>query len=285
MFSSARNERGRVLIVAAGLVVSMTAASARADRTEPLPKQLEGIAITDHPGAQVPLDLEFKDETGKTVRLGDFITGRRPVILTLVYFQCPMLCGLVLQGVVEGLKALPWTPGKDFDLLTVSFNPRETPKLAMLKKETYVKAYGRPGAASWHFLTGQEPQIKKLADTVGFAYRWDPTTKQYVHATGIFVLTPDGKVARTLYGVVYEPKTLRLALTEAGKGTVGGAAEQLLLYCCRYDPNAGTYVVAAGNVMRLGGIATALIVGVWLGLAWIRGARRARSSGPGGTES
>lgn len=260
----------------------MTAGTARAQRTEPAPRALEGVGIVDRAGVQVPLDLEFTAEDGRAVRLAQLIKGQRPVILDLGYYECPMLCGLVLQGLVDGMKGLRWNAGRDFDVVVVSINPAEDPPLAMKKKQDTLGSYARPGAAAgWHFLVGREPQIRRLAEAVGFKYRWDETTRQFVHAAGVFVLTPEGKVARTLYGVSYDAKTLRLALTEAGKGTVGGTGEQLLLYCCRYDPNAGTYVVAASKVMRLGGIATALIVGTWLGLAWMRGGRKKRSGGSG----
>jgi protein SCO1/2 len=280
MFAKHRRDCDLILSIFLMAMAALLSRTAWAQRTEPLPKELEGIAITDHAGAQVPLDLELLDEAGRSVRLADYVNGDRPIILTLVYYECPMLCGVVLQAVVDGLKGLPWTAGEDFEIVTVSFNPRETPQLARLKKQTFIKEYGRPeAAAGWHFLTGREENVRRLADTVGFAYRWDEKLKQYVHATGIFILTPQGRVARTLFGVAYEARTLRLALAEAGRGSVGKATDQLLLYCFHYDANAGRYVVAASNVMRLGGAATLLIVGGWLGAVWVRGARRRRASG------
>ena len=179
------------------------------------------------------------------------------MILTLNYFRCPMLCKLLLNGLVEGIRGLPWTPGDQFEVITVSFDPLETHTLAMLKKEEYIGELGRPAAAAgWHFLTGTQPNIKALTDAVGFSYRYDEERQQYAHPAGIFLLTPNGRVARVLYGVVFEPKTLKLALTEAGEGKVGSAGEQILLDCFHYDANAGRYVVAAGNIMRLGGAAT-----------------------------
>jgi len=260
--------------VLAAALASGIAAPAAAQRSEPLPKQLEGVGIEEHPGAQVPVDLEFTAEDGTPVRLSRYISGTRPVILTLNYYRCPMLCTLLLNGLVDGLKALAWTPGKDFEVVTLSIDPLETPALAMLKKESYISEFGRPAAAAgWHFLTGKEKNIRALADSVGFSYRYDEERQQYAHAAGIFLLTPHGRVARVLYGVTFEPRTLKLALTEAGNGKVGSTADQVLLYCYHYDANAGRYVVAASNIMRLGGAATALVVGIWLAAAWRRGTR------------
>jgi protein SCO1/2 len=177
--------------------------------------------------------------------------------------------------VVEGLKELSWTPGKEFEVVTVSIDPQETATLAMLKKESYITELGRPGAASgWHFLTGREANIRKLTDAVGFGYRYDNERQQYAHPAGIFLVTPDGRMARYLYGVVFDPRTLKLALTEAGEGKVGNAGDQILLYCYHYDANAGRYVIAATNIMRLGGATTALVVGLWLFSVWRRGARK-----------
>jgi protein SCO1/2 len=246
-------------------------AVALAQRAEPLPKELEGVGIEDRPGAQVPLDVELTGEDGRPVRLSDLVSGERPVILTLVYYRCPMLCGVLLNGLLDGLRELPWTAGREFDVVTVSIDPLETPTLARFKKQNTIADYGRPEAASgWRFLTGRQEAIARLAQSVGFSYRYDEASKQYVHAAGIFVLTPDGRLARTLYGVMFEPRTLRLALTEAGEGKVGGASERFFLACFHYDANAGRYVVAAANVMKLGGFATVAVVGVWLGTFWLR---------------
>lgn len=261
-------------LLAVLVAVALVPSTARAQRAEPLPKELEGIGIKDRPGAQVPLDLEFVAEDGRPVRLAQLVSGERPVILTLVYYRCPMLCGVLLNGLLDGLKEMPWTVGREFDVVTVSIDPLETPTLARFKKQGFLVEYGRPeAAAGWRFLTGRREAIARLAESVGFSYRYDEETKQYVHAAGIFVLTPDGRVARTLYGVMFEPRTLRLALTEAGDGKVGGASERFLLACFHYDANAGRYVVAATNVMRMGGLATVAVVGVWLGSFWLRRSR------------
>jgi protein SCO1/2 len=273
--------RGSSLGLRAALVVLLTLAAVRpvaAQRTEPLPKQLEGVGITEHPGVQLPMNLEFKDEDGTSVRLGQYFTGAHPVILNLGYFTCPMLCPLILNALVDGLKGIPWTPGHEFEIVTVSIDPLDTPTLAKLKKENYLTEYGRPGAAAgWHFLTGREESIKKLAETVGFGYRYVKERGQYAHAAGLFVTTPTGKMARYLYGVEYPSKTIRLALTEAGKGTIGTTTDQLLLYCFHYDAQEGRYTLAASNLMRFGGAATALVVGVWLFASWRLGAHKKSS--------
>jgi protein SCO1/2 len=270
----ARRSQGlRAALAAVMLVVA--ALPAAAQRKEALPKDLEGVGITEHAGARLPLDLEFTDEDGKPVRLAQFFPGDRPVILTLGYYRCPMLCTLVLNSLVDGLKDLPWTPGQQFEIVTVSIDPTETPTLAKLKKQNYLADYGRPGAAAgWHFLTGREENIRKLAEAVGFGYRYVEERGQYAHPAAIFVVTPDGRMAKYLYGVLYQPKTLRLALAEAGQGKIGTTTDQLLLYCFHYDAQEGRYVLAASNIMRLGGAATALVVGLWLAVSWGRGVRK-----------
>jgi protein SCO1/2 len=265
------------------LLTAVAAAPALAQRREALPKDLEGVGITEHPGAKLPLRLEFTDENGKTVSLAQYFDGNRPVVLTLGYLTCPMLCPLVLEGLIDGLKPLPWTPGKEFEIISVSIDPHDSPTLAKLKQEHYLGEYGRPGAAAgWHFLTGREENIKKLADTVGFHFRYIEERGQFAHAAGIFIATPQGRMARYLYGVLYQPKTLRLALVEAGKGKIGTTVDQVLLYCFHYDAQEGRYVLAASNLMRVGGAATALIVGAWLMVAWRRGTHK---HPPGRSES
>jgi len=270
--------RGTALIAA--LLPLLIAAPAAAQRSEPLPKELEGVGITEVPGARIPQGLAFLDEDGKTVHLSDYFASGRPVILTLNYYRCPMLCGLMLNGLLDGLKELKWSPGREFEIVTVSFNPLETPTLARLKKQSYMEELGRPEAVGgWHFLVGQPDAIKALTDAVGFHYRYNEERKEYAHAAGLFVATPDGRVARYLYGVVYEGRTLRLALTEAAEGKIGSSTDQFLLYCFHYDAKEGRYVIAATKIMRLGGGATALILGLWLVTWWRRSARENGEAG------
>jgi protein SCO1 len=266
--------RLRLLLLVLALMAAWPAA---AERMEPLPKQLEGVGITEHPGAQVPLDLEFVAEDGKPVRLRSYFDGKKPVILNLGYYRCPMLCGLVLSGLLQGLKETAWSVGREFEVVTVSIDPLETPTLARLKKESYMAEYGRPGAAAgWHFLTGREESIRKLADAVGFGYRYVPERGEYAHAAVLFMATPDGHIARYLYGVLYAAGTLRMALTEAGQGKVGTTADRILLTCFHYDAEQGRYVVAAMTLMRTGGGVTVLVVGGWLLARWRRDARKPR---------
>jgi protein SCO1/2 len=253
----------------------MGAGSASPQLAEQVPEVLEEVGVTEHLNAKLPLDLEFRDEDGNWVKLGSFFDGEGPVILTLNYYRCPMLCGLMLNGVVDGLEAMSWTPGAEFEIVTISINPLETPELARAKKQNYLKRLERPAAArGWHFMTGRELEIKRLAETVGFSYTYDPVSQEYAHAAAIFICTPDGRVARYLYGIEYPAKRLKLALLEAAEGTIGSTLDQLILYCYHYDPTNRRYTPVAMNIMRLGGGATALILGISLGIFWIREWRR-----------
>lgn len=248
---------------------------AAAQLADQVPPQLEEVGVEEHLDAKLPLDLEFRDEYGAVVRLGDYFDGVKPVILTLNYYKCPMLCGLQLNGFLDGLRGLDWTPGVEFEVVTVSINPLETPALAAEKKQNYMKRYERPAAAKgWHFLTGQEPAIRRLASTLGFGYTYDRSTGEYAHAAALFVITPDGRVARYLYGIEYPKRRLRLALLEASEGKIGSTIDQIILYCFHYDPDSRRYSPVAMNIMRLGGSATALILGLTLGGYWLREARR-----------
>jgi protein SCO1/2 len=210
---------------------------------------------------QLPLDLVFRDETGQPVRLGQYF-GQKPVVLAFVYYDCPMLCTQVLNAMVTSFRVLPFEIGKDYDVVTVSFDPRETNTLATAKKQVYMKYLPermRAGANSgWHFLTGDQPSITQLTDAVGFHYRYDEATKQFAHASGIMVTTPQGKLSRYFYGVDYPARDLRLGLIESSENKIGSPVEQLLLYCYHYDPATGRYGVAIMKVMRIAGVATLL---------------------------
>ena len=231
---------------------------------------LRDIAIDQHLNEQVPLDLTFRDEAGQSVQLGQYF-GHKPVILALVYYECPMLCTLTLNGLVSALKAVSFDVGNQFNVVTVSFNPAETPSLAAAKKETYLKSYGRAGAtAGWHFLTGDDANIKRLVDAVGFRYRYLPERKQFAHAAGITLLTPSGKIARYFFGVEYAPRDLRLGLVEASQERIGSPVDQLLLYCFHYDPATGKYGAVVMNIVRLGGAMTVLVLGGALFVMWRR---------------
>jgi protein SCO1/2 len=250
-----------------------------------LPKALKGVGIDQKLNDQLPLDLEFKDESGASVKLGDYF-GKKPVVLSLVYYQCPMLCNQVLNGMVTAFKVMNFKAGQEFEVVTVSFDPRETAALAAAKKNTYVNylpADRRAGAASgWHFLTGDEASIKRLTDAVGFRYHWDETTNQFAHASGVFVTTPQGKLARYFYGVEYAPRDLRLGLIEAADNKIGTPVDQLMLYCYHYDPATGKYGAAIMNVMRLAGVITLIaIVGLLFALRRRSAAPLDLQTGPG----
>jgi len=226
------------------------------------PPGLKDVGIEQHLDEQIPPDLVFRDETGKSVRLGDYF-GKKPAILNLVYYQCPMLCGEVLSGLESALRVLKFDVGKEFNVVTVSFDPRETPDMATKKKAEFLKRYGRPGAADgWHFLTGPQPSIDALTKAAGFQYQYDPKTGQFAHSTAIIVLTPEGKIAQYYFGVEYAPKDLRLGLIQASDNKIGTLADQVLLYCYHYDPTTGKYGAIIARVLQLSGVATVLLLGV-----------------------
>lgn len=228
------------------------------------PPGLKNVGIEQHLNQQIPPDLTFQDENGKSVRLGDYF-GKKPVILNLVYYQCPMLCGEVLTGLESALRVLKFDVGKEFDVLTVSFDPKETPQMAAAKKVEYLKRYRRPGAAAgWHFLTGPAVSIDALTKAAGFQYQYDPKSGQFAHATAIMVLTPEGKIAQYYYGVEFAPKDLRLGLIQASENKIGTVVDQVLLYCYHYDPDTGKYGAIISRVLQLAAGATVLILGTFL---------------------
>ena len=225
------------------------------------PPYLENVGIEQRLDAQVPPDLTFVDDTGRTVKLGDYF-GKKPLILNLVYYNCTMLCGEALAGLSAAMKMVKFDVGNQFDVVTVSFNPRETPQIAAAKKAEYLKRYGRPGAADGcHFLTGPADSINALTKAVGFQYQYDAARDQYAHATAIMVLTPQGRISRYFYGVDFPPKDLRMGLVEASQNKIGNAVDQVLLYCYHYDPATGKYGAIVTNMLKLGGAATILFVG------------------------
>jgi protein SCO1/2 len=240
-------------------------------------------------GERVPPDLRFRDSSGAPVRLGDLFAGR-PVVLSLVYYDCPMLCPMAMGGLASSLKALDLDLGRDFDVLTVSFNPNDTTAAAAEARRTYLGRYGRAGSAAadstapagggWRFLTGGPEEIRRLTEAVGFRYRYDAERGQYAHAAGVVVLTPGGEIARYLFGIEYPPKDLRLALVEAGRGEVGSAVDRLLLYCFHYDPATGKYTAATLNLVRAAAVATVLALGGFIVVM----RRRERRAGGGRPE-
>ncbi len=242
-----------------------------------LPNALQKIGIEQKLNEQLPFDAVFKDENGKEVKLGEYFGKGRPVILALVYYECPMLCNEVLNGLTGTLKSLAFDTGKEFDVIAISFDASENdkPDLAKNKKESYMKRYGRPGTENgWHFLTGTQSEIDKVTNAVGFSYKWDEQSKQFAHAGGIMVTTPEGKLSRYLYGIDYAPKDVKFAVMESAQSKIGSSAEQLMLYCFHYDPSTGRYGLSILRIMRLGGIATLIGLGAMLFVFWRKGKKR-----------
>ena len=232
------------------------------------PPRLQNVGIQQRLDAQVPPDLSFLDETGKPVKLGDYF-GKKPLILNLVYYNCTMLCGEALAGLASAMRLVKFDVGNEFDVVTVSFDPRETPEMAAAKKIDYVKRYGRPNAAAgWYFLTGKPDSIDALTKAVGFQYQYDAKSNQYAHATAIMVLTPQGRISRYFYGVDFPPKDLRMGLVEASQGKIGNAVDAVLLYCYHYDPQTGKYGAMVANILRLAAAATILLLGGLIFILW-----------------
>ena len=260
-------------------LVALAALTSVVRAEQSVPPELRGIEIEERLGATLPLDTELTDHTGKKVRLGDSFTGKRPVILVMNYYSCPMLCSMVLNALVDGMRGLEYTVGQDFEVLSVSIDPHEGTDLANGKRAAYIKSLGRnvaPGA--WPFFTATEQASAAIAQAVGFHYRYDPAIKQYAHAAGIFVLTPQGRLSQTLYGMTFAPRDLRLALIEASKGSIGSPIDRLLLFCYHYDPQTRHYGLTPMGVMRIGGAFTVVFLALFL-LSARRRERRASVSG------
>ena len=238
-----------------------------------LPAVLQKVGIEQKLNEQLPLEAVFKDENGKEVKLGEYFGKGRPVILALVYYECPMLCNEVLNGLTGSLKSLTFDTGKDFDVVAISFDASENdkPELTKNKKESYMKRYGRPGTENgWHFLTGTQGEIDKVTKAVGFNYQWDEQSKQFAHAGGIMFATPEGKLSRYLYGIDYAPKDIKFAVMESAENKIGSSVEQLMLYCYHYDPATGKYGLSIMRIMRLGGVVTLIGLGAMFFVFWRR---------------
>jgi protein SCO1/2 len=240
-----------------------------------LPGELLGVGIDQRLDQQIPLDLTFKDESGRAVPLSSFFQTGKPVVLALVYYRCPMLCTQILNGLAGSLKAVTLDPGKDFEVVAVSFDPKDTPETAAAKKQLYLRRYGRAGTANgWHLLTGDEKNIKALTEAVGFHYKYDSVTDQFAHASGIQVITPEGRLSRYFYGIEYSPRDLRLGLVEASQNKIGSPVDQILLFCFHYDPATGKYGAVVMNMVRFAGAAFTLICGTFLAIFLRRDFRR-----------
>jgi len=251
--------------------------SERIDPITELPKQLDPVTVNEHLGAALPKQLAFKDEQGKSVTLGQYFDGHIPVILTFNYSDCPMLCSLMLNGLVDGLKKLSFTPGKDFRILTVSIDHRETPERALRTQHRYIAQYGRPEAAvGWHFLTGSEENVRAYANALGFGYAYVPERKEYAHPSVMAVASPDAHIVRYLYGIEYPEQSLKLALLEGSQGKIGSTLDRLILYCFHYDASIGRYAPVAAKVMRVGGAVSVVVLAGFLVLLWRADAMKRR---------
>ena len=273
--------RGKQFLIALGLVAAALAPAARADTFDSGGGQttvdLSDVKVIEHTGQQLPLDLSFIDEAGKPVLLRQYFTGRKPVILQLGYFQCPMLCSYVARGALDSLKQVSLNAGSDYEFVFVSIDPRETPALAAEKKQAYLQGYQRDGAgAGWHLLTGKQEQITQLSRAVGIQYKWVASAGQYAHPAVITLCMPDGPISRYLYGVRFDPQTLRLSLVETSNGKVGTTVDQFILTCFQWDGRQGKYAFTAMYIMRAGGVIAMIVVGVVLFRLFRREARQAK---------
>lgn len=267
--------RGGVAWVTAAL--GSCAALAQTPVGDRLPAELEGVGVEEKIGALIPLDMPFTDEENRDVRLGDYFNRGRPVLITLNYFRCTGICDAQLNGLVAALREIDLTPGKDFDLLTISFDPEETALLAKAKKRNYIEEYGRLSAASgWRFLTGRNADIVKLTKTVGFGYKWNASQEEWAHTSALILCTPDGRVARYLGGVMYDPKVLRLSVIEASGGKIGSLLDQVFLICFHYVPSEGRYTPTWMGIMRFGGGLTLVALAAALAVFWRQDYQRRR---------
>ncbi len=268
--------RNRALVAGMAIVLGLASAALGQENAAVTPPQLRGVGIDQRLDNQVPLNLKFQDETGQTVTLGSYF-GKKPVILSLVYYTCPMLCTMAENGLLNALRDVNFNIGEQYEVVTVSIDPTEKPQMAMGKKAVYVGLYGRPAAKQgWHFLVGDDPDIRALANSVGFHYNYDPVSRQFAHATGIVVLTPQGKVSRYFYGIQYPPRDVRLALVEASNEKIGSPVDAVLLYCCQYDPHTGKYGFVIAHVLKLSGAFTLLCIGTLI-ISLSRGKKRANT--------
>ena len=253
----------RAPLLMAALSLCCVAVSARAE--DAVPEELKGISIEEKPGAKLPENLVFTDENGAKIKLGSYLHDDKPLVMVLAYYSCPMLCTLVLNGITDGLKDVAWNAGDKFRVLVVSIDPRDTVQVAHDKRANHLKSYGRRVEGNgWDFVTSDAETVKTLADAIGFHYRWDDKQNQFAHAAGAFIVTPEGVLSRTLFGITFSPKDLRLALLEASEGKMGSAWDKVLLFCFHYDPAARGYVMGAARFMRMGGALTVLLLAVFL---------------------
>jgi len=264
--------------IGVGLIAALLTTSAWAydpnDNTvtgHALPAQLQSVGVEEHLGASLDLSMPFTADNGVTAPLSHFINGKKPVLMAMIYYNCPSLCSYHLNGIVDTLKQMKWTAGKEFDLIAVSMDHSETSDLAAKKKQNYLAAYGRvEGEKGWHFLVGNEENVKKLSDQLGFRFQWLKDEQQFAHAAVAYVITPEGKISRYLHGIMVDPNTMRMSLLEASNGKIGSVIEQVMLFCFQFDPKKNKYTIAAWNVMRIGAVLMVLMLAVLLVPVWWR---------------
>ncbi|PKD44202.1 SCO family protein [Rhodohalobacter barkolensis] len=256
-----------------------SAGSVSAQLNQSKPQILEDIGVDEKLGDNIPLDLKFANSEGDSVRLGDLLESGKPVLLNPLYYECPTLCSLVLDAVYKVVDQLVWSPGDDYTIISFSIDPEEGPDLAAQNKRSYLESLDRPNAdEGWHFLTGNQQNIEALTESIGFKYKYDEETGEYLHLASIMLLSPEGKITRYLYGATFRELDLRNALHESADGKIGSAIDQVVLYCFTYDPSSQSYVPVAMNIMKLGGLATVIILGIFLGIFWRRERRSTQSS-------
>lgn len=272
-----RFSTNRLLRSLTALIIPALAVPAFGQADSMVPHELQGVDIIENLNAELPLDATFQDHTGRTIKLGELFTGERPVLLQMGYLKCPQLCNLVLNEMTATLQDMEWTTGDQFDVLSVSIAPDESHELAAAKRTSYVLMYDRRNSGKgWNFLVGPEENSQALADSVGFQFRKQPDG-EYAHAAGLFVITPEGRVSRYLYGASHDPKTLRFALLEASDGRIGSTLDRFILWCHVYDPDSDSYVLFAVRLMQLGGALTLVILGTGLTWMWLADRRRSRA--------
>jgi protein SCO1 len=268
----------KILRLSALLLIFALSSTAFGQAVQSNPPELKGVEVEEHLGGYIPLYLEFTNSDSQLVTLNSYFHKDRPVIIVLAYYTCPMLCTMVLNGLGDGVRDLNLIPGKDYEILTISIDPRETPLLAAAKKTNYVNYVGRSDIADgWTFFVGKQNAIDSLAKALGFHYYYDEEQKQFAHPAVVFVLSPNGEITRYLYGLEFKPKDIRFALLEAAQGKIGSTVEKIILYCYHYDPNAKGYVLFAAKLMRIGGVATVAILLIFLGIFWLRELRKPKS--------
>ena len=242
-----------------------------------MPKELEGVGIDEKLGAQMDLTMPVKDEDGNIVPLSTYFHGDKPVILSLVYFSCPHLCNFHLNGLADGMKSMAWSPGQNFEVLSISIDPKEGPQLAARKKDSYVRLLGKPEAAKgWHFLTADQPVIDQLSKTTGFKFKWNEESKDWMHASAAIIMTPKGVISRYLPGIEFQAQDLKLALLEASNGKIGAMADKLIMFCYQYDSHTNKYSLVVWRIMQLGGVLTVLVLGFVLVPFWLRARRESK---------